>query len=515
MNLYLNELAPWERKQEYFHNIQLGKDVRTQTTVLRKAIQDQTKVQLATGSSVVISQQRMQKGIDNISQNLQEFTSTVEKGLFSINEGLQGLQSAFEWGISEVVWQLEQNRVVLKEILEILMAPLDTQAKELKRRAEDAYANGWYDDALEDFLESEKINKYDFSVHISIGLINLFHLIDKKQSLKYFEKAIKYAKPKSPYHASYSLLYKALILRDMGQIKQAEECTTEAISLTPTLIEARYQNAQYNAILRNTEKAITVLKEILKKNICYCIKLDNDPTFNKIKTDVDKLLLKVKDQLRNECSRIFYKAKEIYSDFEKNIYNSMRDYPDFNSSFKKGYFEKYFNSIEECINNDSIIDCIEAKRLLFDINKIYNHKNKVIEQYKLFRSKLLEQKQSLQQKANKELRSYWGDNVDGKNVEITSIFIFPLFLIYFQIFALPVYGLMGWLSGQWDISFYISEIMIAILFPFWLMILNPYLNRKKIINREIKEKQTAEKEKIQVEKEIGSFEKCFSWIKWE
>ena len=43
MKLYLNELAPWERKKEYYHTIQLGKDVRSQT----EAIDRQTKAFVA------------------------------------------------------------------------------------------------------------------------------------------------------------------------------------------------------------------------------------------------------------------------------------------------------------------------------------------------------------------------------------------------------------------------------------------------------------------------------------
>ena len=64
-----------------------------------------------------------------------------------------GMKASFDFGISEVVWQIEQNRRLLQDILEILAAPLDTQAKELKCRADEAYSNGWHEDALLDYLE--------------------------------------------------------------------------------------------------------------------------------------------------------------------------------------------------------------------------------------------------------------------------------------------------------------------------------------------------------------------------
>jgi hypothetical protein len=122
MKLYLNELAPWERKNEYFHHIQMGKDLKYQTSVLHDAINNQTQARLATATAIVSSQERIAEGIDGLSI-----------GIDRIEQGIEGLQATFEWGISQVVWQLEQNRSVLKNILEVLLAPLDTQAKERKK----------------------------------------------------------------------------------------------------------------------------------------------------------------------------------------------------------------------------------------------------------------------------------------------------------------------------------------------------------------------------------------------
>jgi hypothetical protein len=163
MSLYLNELAPWERKNEYYNNIQLGKDVRTQTEVISRSTQAMVAAQMASTSAIIASQERSNEGVDNLAY-----------GVKRVEQGIYGLQAAFEWGISEVVWQIEQNREELRSILEVLSAPLDTQAKELRKRAEEAYANGWFEDSLEDFFESERKNRYDFSIHISVGMIYLF-----------------------------------------------------------------------------------------------------------------------------------------------------------------------------------------------------------------------------------------------------------------------------------------------------------------------------------------------------
>lgn len=189
MMLYSNELAPWEKKNNYFQHVQLGKDIKSQTVILQDAINNQTRAQLANSSAIIASADRIEKDLDELSF-----------GIDRIEQGIESLQATFEWGISEVVWQIEQNREVLQNILKVLMNPLDTQAKERRKRAEEAYSYGWIDDAEEEFLASEKLNKFDFAIHISLGMIYLFHKVDKNKALECFEKAIKYAKPKSAYY---------------------------------------------------------------------------------------------------------------------------------------------------------------------------------------------------------------------------------------------------------------------------------------------------------------------------
>jgi tetratricopeptide (TPR) repeat protein len=290
MSLYLNELAPWERKNEYYHQIQLGKDVEKQSSLINQQTKAMVASQIASTNAIIASQDRIVDGLDNISVGIER----VEQGVYE-------LKAAFEWGISEVVWQIEQNREVLRNILEVLMAPLDTQAKERRKRAEEAYANGWIDDAEEEFLESERLNKFDFSIHISLGMIYLFAKIDKNKALSYFEKAIKYAGPKSAYHTSYALLHKALIKFDLGEIEHAEILTDEAISLTPEFTETLYQNAQYNAQLKNARKSIINLEKAIRLDKNYCLKANSDPLFDPIREHVNSLFEKIREEQKSKA----------------------------------------------------------------------------------------------------------------------------------------------------------------------------------------------------------------------
>jgi tetratricopeptide (TPR) repeat protein len=353
MPSYANQLAPWEIKKEYYRTISLGKDVREIT----KALNNQTKAliasQIASTSAIIASQDRIAEGIDSLAV-----------GVDRAEQGIYELRSAFEWGISEVVWQIEQNREVLKTILEILMAPLDTQAKERRKRAEEAFANGWIDDAETEFLESEKLNKFDFSIHISLGIIYLFHNIDKTKALSYFEKAIKYARPKTPYHTSYALLHKALIKFDLAEIDDAERCAAEAIQLCPDFTEALYQDAQYNAQLKNMAKSISNPEKAIKKDKYYCLKAHKDPLFDPIRERVNELFEKLRNDEKQRALQSFAHISTKYDKVYPVVAELSKETFTETSSFVKeiGEIQEQLSDLRKRIGRDSYFDFIDINR---------------------------------------------------------------------------------------------------------------------------------------------------------
>lgn len=348
MSLYLNELAPWERKNEYYNNIQLGKDVRTQTEVISRSTQAMVAAQMASTSAIIASQERSNEGVDNLAY-----------GVKRVEQGIYGLQAAFEWGISEVVWQIEQNREELRSILEVLSAPLDTQAKELRKRAEEAYANGWFEDSLEDFFEYERKNRYDFSIHISVGMIYLFNKIDKEKALEYFDKAIKYATPKSKYHTSFALLHKALIKRDFGLLEEAEACAREAVELSPDFSEALYQCAQYNALLNRPDKSMELLTEAIMFDENYCEKACNDGAFDQFRLQLSNVF---EDFRRTEGDIAHNKLAIVTKRIEKldNLLNETKGL----INVQDGDLRKCMIRITELIKRNSYRDYIEANGLI-------------------------------------------------------------------------------------------------------------------------------------------------------
>jgi len=69
--------------------------------------------QVEAADSIIVSQDRIADEID---------IATRE-----ITEGFQELQATFDWGFTELIWQIEQEREVLKDILKVLQAPLEKE----------------------------------------------------------------------------------------------------------------------------------------------------------------------------------------------------------------------------------------------------------------------------------------------------------------------------------------------------------------------------------------------------
>jgi len=310
-----NNLVPFEKRLEDWEVIHPRRWIATTdrakaTNFLSTQTKKVTEAQLRAADNIIASQDRIAEKIDSA------ILATRD-----IAEGLEELQATFEWGFTGLIWQIEQEREVLKDILKVLQAPLDTQAKELKKRAEYAYKNRWINDAFEDFLESEKKNRYDFTIHQNLGNIYLFEKKNSEKALEYYKKAVKYATPKSSYYTSVSLLHVGLVEYLQEDFQGAYEATSKAIELSPDFYEAHYQHAQYCANLGRYDEAIKHLeKAIVEGDKYYCVKADSEKDFNVIKKQLHSLFEELRDNAEIQVSaeikivgQLIDRAKSYYN----------------------------------------------------------------------------------------------------------------------------------------------------------------------------------------------------------
>ena len=289
METYIDKLAPWERRNAYYKDVKLGKGVKDLKIILKNQTEEMITAQIASADEVISSQDIREDAIQEMGYDIK-----------SVGRGMDGLKAAFEWGISDVVWFIEKGTEELRKVMMNLYKVPDRQMDELRYKADNAFATNDIEGALEKFTEMESIVKDDFSLCIILGMIYLFRKIDKGKALACFDRAIKYARPYSPYYTSYALLYKALIKRDFGLIEEAEKCSSEAIKLSPGFTEAKYQNAQYNALLDRPEKAVPLLKKAIKDDIVYCLKIRWEQDFEQINAEIAELYKEIRDEKRTK-----------------------------------------------------------------------------------------------------------------------------------------------------------------------------------------------------------------------
>ncbi len=98
LNTYIDELAPWEKRKEYYRDIKLGKGVRIQMGEITSQALKMITSQIASTNAIIASQNSI---VDAISDLLRD-TKTIGDGIF-------GMRAAFEWGISDVVWLIEMK----------------------------------------------------------------------------------------------------------------------------------------------------------------------------------------------------------------------------------------------------------------------------------------------------------------------------------------------------------------------------------------------------------------------
>ena len=451
MDAYIDKLAPWEKKNTYYKDVKLGKGVKDLKIILKDQTEEMVKIQIASADEIVSSQGISEDAIQEIGYSIQ-----------NVERGMGGLKAAFEWGISDVVWCIEKDTEEFRDIMMNIYRVSDGQMNQRRDKADDSFASGDMDGALERFKDIDSLIKDDFSICISLGMIYLFHKIDKEKALAYFDRAIKYVRPHSTYYTSFALLYKALIKRDFGLIEEAENCTNEAIYLSPGFTEAMYQNAQYNALLKRPEDAIPLLKKAIKEDIVYCLKILWEHDFKPISSEIAELYEEIRTEKNEKVKEALGEAKKdvvvlanVVKGFEKLGYDVPKE-----SSVE--LLEGGNNEIDILVENNSIIDAHFAGILLPLLSKKLNR------QKELLRRKGNELYINLDSKIEELGAGMTGKKKKGGTVS---------FLIYFlcgQIVALPF----GWFIGM-PLGICITEgLLFAICF--YISVIQPQSQWKEI-----------------------------------
>jgi ElaB/YqjD/DUF883 family membrane-anchored ribosome-binding protein len=277
-----------------------GKALQTQTKGLEKVVKvglaNQKEYQTALKSGLGAIQSDISDGMSGLSNSMQF-------GFDRLSGGLDRLNADFNLSMGDVIWKLEVQNDKLASIVETLQAPLDTLAKELRKRAEDAYNNGWYVEALKDFLKAANKNYQDFAVHRSIGNIYLYHLIDLPKALQYFRNAAKYSRPRDSRQAAEAEYFAGVVCSLQQDFTNALEHARAATELNPEFYDAFYMRAGFAGMLGDAGAATENLETAVGGDARYHERAKTSPVFEKVRPQVQSLLDRMMEEVRGKAEQ--------------------------------------------------------------------------------------------------------------------------------------------------------------------------------------------------------------------
>jgi hypothetical protein len=255
---------------------------------------------------------------DQLQTVMEQGLAAVAYGVEDVAGGIEALRADFDWAMGALLWKFELQQDTLQNILTTLQAPLDTEAKELRKRAEFAYEQGWYEEALRDFLASEEKNYQDFAIHQAIGNIYLYHTrpAELPKARAYYENAGKYASPRSAYHAALGYLHAGFVCYLQGDDAAAIAHARRAVDLDPEMLEAHYNLAKFAAAAGQVKVAFPALETAIQKERTYAVKAWVDADFANIKTTLARFMEALYSDAKHNAQREWRSLKEKIDGYE-------------------------------------------------------------------------------------------------------------------------------------------------------------------------------------------------------
>ena len=237
---------------------------------------------------------------------------TLQFDAMTVAQGIAQLKADFIPLLGDAIWRLELQQATSSEILEELrLAEFEREARAYRTRAEHAYLNGWYPEALNDFLAAESRNYPDYAVLRSIANIYLYHVIDLPQALEYFSKAAKYARPVDTRQAAEAHFFAALVCSVQQHPEDALTHLQAALELQPQFAEAQYQFAAVAATLGKIPEAIHALEQAIHDDARYYERAKNDAMFDCVRAEVQALLERLVQPVQTNVAQVKQNAEQL------------------------------------------------------------------------------------------------------------------------------------------------------------------------------------------------------------
>jgi hypothetical protein len=257
--------------------------------------------------------------------------SSLDQGFAEIAGGLDQLNSMLDWRLSITIDQQRISNLLLENVALLLRIP-DVQKERqyyieqgFKHYKNAAIDDDLFEDALENLVKAEKLEKADYVVLHRIGIIYLYSpkMLDLSQAEAYFRKAAKYAVVESDPAgqrafniltgqansslagqsvtpdaikriAGDSYFQAGIACYAQGQFADALELSSKAYRLLPSMLEAGFLKAKALAATGSEVEAAQTVQGVIEAERFYAVKTLADGDLAP-KSIVQRMLLQLRD----------------------------------------------------------------------------------------------------------------------------------------------------------------------------------------------------------------------------
>ena len=212
----------------------------------------------------------------------------------------ENLRSSFDWAMGSVIWKLELLRPGLLELVGPARAKTNPAAMETRARAERAYLNGGYAEALKGYQSIETAYSEDFTLFLTLGHLQLYHQhppeLDRAAS--YYLKAASLAGSRAPMYAGRALLFAAFVAYLQRNDALALDRARQTATVMPPWIEAWFSQARFAALCSQPELAMPALEQAVRLDRNYALRAAACPDFAPLENQVTALFERLREDAR-------------------------------------------------------------------------------------------------------------------------------------------------------------------------------------------------------------------------
>ncbi|HPH96485.1 MAG TPA: hypothetical protein PKW33_20875 [Anaerolineaceae bacterium] len=194
------------------------------------------------------------------------------------------LRASFDWAMGSLLWRLDLRRSDLQELISDGRIQLNQLSFETRGRADQAYQDGRFDDALPYMQTCETLDPGDFSLQFNLGFLYLYHQSPARlpEARKAYLTAARLAgqNPAAQAYAGQALLWAAFTAYIQQDDAGAFDLAQKAVALIPHAAEARYFLARLAALNGDIDLALSSLEAAVRADRNYALRAVADASFN-------------------------------------------------------------------------------------------------------------------------------------------------------------------------------------------------------------------------------------------